>query len=93
MYKRQALYYYEQVLKQDANNQQAKRGIQKIADLYRQRTQSAVDAEQYSQASTNLEILSAVDPSDPQIPEFQNAILRLLNIQEKALEQSAESTE
>jgi len=80
-----ALYYYERALALDINNQSAKRGIAKIIAIFRQRTEEAINAEQYNIASTNLEILTEVDPSDSKIPEFQNAILQALTEQQRAL--------
>lgn len=77
-----ALYYYEQTLSQDRNNLQAKQGIQEIINIYHQRTQSAIDDKQASQASTNLEILRAVSPQDDQILEYQNEILKISNEQQ-----------
>jgi len=81
-----ALYFYEQALKQDNSSQQAKAGINKIIDIYRQRTRNAIDAQLYSSASTNLEILTEIDPNDQFINQFQAEISQL-----KISQQSIES--
>jgi len=69
-----ALYYYEQTLREAPNNTDAKAGINKIINIYRQRVQSSIDAQQYNQASTNLEILIEIDANDLIVPLFRQSI-------------------
>lgn len=79
-----ALYYYEQALLLDASNQLAKDGIDKVISLYRQRTEDAINQQQYSDAVTNLEILTQIDSTHPSIPAFKNTLLQAQNTQDEA---------
>ena len=81
-----ALYFYEKAIEQDPSNKQAKIGIREIIKVYQQRIRNAIDAQQYSQASTNLEILIEIDVNDPKISDFQSEILNSLNSQQPSEE-------
>ena len=74
-----ALYYYEQALILDPNNTKAVNGITQVIDAYRQRTQSSIEQKNYSQASTNLEILIEIDPNDASIKQFKDTIIQAQN--------------
>jgi len=69
-----ALYFYEKMLTTEPKNQRALNGIQKIINVYANKTKNAIAANQISDATTSLEILNEIDPSYPLIPSLRSKI-------------------
>ena len=77
-----ALYFYEKMLSIEPKNQRALNGIEKIINVYANKTKDAISANQISDATTSLEILNEIDPSYPLIPSLRNKIQQAKNSQE-----------
>ena len=69
-----ALYYYEQALRLNKSDKTAIAGIEKIKRVYLQRAEAALAQGDYSDASTNVEILIEIDPQYAPIFDLQNSI-------------------
>jgi len=74
-----ALYFYEKMLNTEPQNQRALNGIQKIINVYANKTKNAIAANQISEATTSLEILNEIDPSYPLIPSLRSKIQQAKN--------------
>ena len=74
-----ALYFYEKMLTTEPKNQRALNGIQKVINVYANKTKSAIAANQINDATTSLEILNEIDPSYPLIPSLRNKIQQAKN--------------
>jgi len=73
-----ALYFFEEALKLDPSNKAAAKGIEDIINIYIQRTRRALKKRQYSAASTNLEILTEIDPSNANIRKLREKVINAL---------------
>lgn len=80
-----ALYFYQQVLLLDEDNQIALTGVQKIADSYIQLANDAVLDGQFEAASAHLTTVSIIDASHSSIPLIEAMIARAKPLAEKAL--------
>ena len=74
-----ALYFYEKMLSIEPKNQRALNGIEKIINVYANKTKDAISANQISDATTSLDILNEIDPSYPLIPSLRNTIQQAKN--------------
>jgi len=83
--KRNALYYYQQVLILDPGNKEAKGGVQNVADTYVQQASDAVLTGQYEAAYAHLATVSIIDPNHSSIPLVEAMITRAKPLAEKAL--------
>jgi len=83
--KENALYYYQQVLLLDDENQIALAGVQSIGDAYIQQANDAVLNGRYEAASAHLATVSIIDPSHTSIPLIEAMIARAKPLAEKAL--------
>jgi len=83
--KENALYFYQQALLLDENNETAVAGVQKIADSYIQLANDAVLSGQYEAASAHLATVSIIDGDNPSIPLVEAMISRAKPLAEKAL--------
>jgi hypothetical protein len=83
--KENALYYYQQVLLLDDENQTALAGVQKIGDSYIQQANDAVLNGRYEAASAHLATVSIIDPSHSSIPLVEAMIARAKPLAERAL--------
>jgi hypothetical protein len=83
--KENALYYYQQVLLLDEENQTALAGVQRIGDSYIQQANDAVLNGRYEAASAHLATVSIIDPSHSSIPLVEAMIARAKPLAEIAL--------
>ena len=77
------MYYYEQALQLNRSDKAAIAGIEKIKRVYLQRAKSALTQGDYSDASTNAEILIEIDPQYAPIFDLQNSILQAKQINDQ----------
>ncbi|MBL4673470.1 MAG: sel1 repeat family protein [Arenicella sp.] len=83
--KENALYYYQQALLLDGENQNALAGVQRIGDSYIQQANDAVLNGRYEAASAHLATVSIIDPSHASIPLVEAMIARAKPLAERAL--------
>lgn len=69
-----ALYFYQQVLQINEQNEEAQTGIQKIADLYIDKATEQVALGNYQQAVSHVATVTVIDPEHPQISRMQGVI-------------------
>lgn len=74
-----ALYFYEKMLAIEPQNQRALNGIQKVINVYANKTKTAFAANQLKEATASLEILNEIDPSYPLIPSLRDKIQQAKN--------------
>ncbi len=74
-----ALYFYEEMLKTEPTNKRAGIGIQKIIAVYVSRTKNALSQGIISEANTNIEILNEINPNHPEIFSLRQAITQAEN--------------
>ena len=78
-----ALYYYEQALQLNRSDKAAIAGIEKSKRVYLQRAEAALAQGDYSDASTNVEILIEIDPQYAPIFDLQNSISQAKQINDQ----------
>lgn len=78
-----ALYFYQQVLQINPDNEAAQKGIQNIADLYINRASEQIALGNYDEAVAHVATVSVIDPQHPQIERTQNTIKTAQNIKAK----------
>jgi len=83
--KENALYFYQQALLLDENNETAQAGVQRIADSFIQQANDAVLNGQYQTASAHLATVSIIDANHSSIPLIEAMIARAKPLAERAL--------
>jgi len=78
-----ALYFYQQVLQIDEQNEVAQTGVQNIADIFINRATEQVKLGNYDEAVAHVATVSVIDPKHPQIERTQNTIKTAKNIRAK----------
>jgi tetratricopeptide (TPR) repeat protein len=66
-----AYYYYQMVLKKDPGNEEALRGVARIAEIYADLVVWARDMLEYRKAEEYLRIGLKVDPNNSRLVELQ----------------------
>lgn len=69
-----AYYFYQEVLKQDPNNEAAKFGLQDIAYLYYQNAQKAYDEGDYGQADQYVKVGLIIEPNNQFLLELKSLL-------------------
>ena len=72
--KKNALYYYRQILDADNKNKKAQNGIKKIADDYLELANNAIIDEEYEAAKGYLTTVLAINPEHPSISLMEKQI-------------------
>lgn len=78
-----ALYFYQQVLIINEENQQAQLGVQKIADIYIEKATEQIAQGGYQQAVAHIATVTVIDPEHPEIGRMQNVIKTAQQINDK----------
>jgi len=87
--KKNALYYFRQVLETDDQNEEALAGIDSIADRYIERTNEAMLKGQFITATSHLATVSEINPKHPSIPLLEALIIKAEPIVKQAEESAS----